>query len=498
MDMDTEDKENAGPSSAAFVDSTSKGVSDEQFIQLWIFHVMVLIHRTMENVETCRLFVEKAGIEALLKLLLRPSTTLVGFNVLLGSFLLDPKSTPDARVFPSLFLVEFLMFLAASKDNKWVTALLQEFRNGSKDVLEDIKRIHREILWQFALCVDAKSETEDSSIDTKETVHSWINGLLASYGKLMDHLALDDTYLSLILDSIFRSLRNGRHRQHGHRLSMWADDQQSGGPNTSSIPSGLEDLLVSHLRPPTLETAPDTDTTVDAQTQDGTDQLQASSEMIGSADGHDDSADRQGSVESRTRRTNVSLGNTASVSGIEASLHSVTEVSESPSQKAEEGDAAQDTQHDSGSGSAQIDPVFFPINLVNKHWVAASWNLDDYVLTVYDSLESPENYEKIIDLLKIWKDFIKKDLENMNWFENTKRDPKCFKISLRYMNDMPKQSFVYGTLDCGVMTCKFVEMLTKGKTIDIKSFGDNVGLKCQEYRAKMALMLYETRCERPD
>ncbi|GKE85241.1 phospholipase-like protein, partial [Tanacetum coccineum] len=136
--------------------------------------------------------------------------------------------------------------------------------------------------------------------------------------------------------------------------------------------------------------------------------------------------------------------------------------------------------------------VFFPINLGNKHWVAAAWNLDDYVLMVYDSLESPENGEKIVELLKIWKDFIKKDLENMNWFENTKRDPKCFKISLRYMSDVPKQSFVYGTLDCGVMTCKFLEMLTKGKNIDIKSFGDNVGLKCQEYRAKMALMLYET------
>ncbi|GKE16999.1 phospholipase-like protein, partial [Tanacetum coccineum] len=140
---------------------------------------------------------------------------------------------------------------------------------------------------------------------------------------------------------------------------------------------------------------------------------------------------------------------------------------------------------------------FFPINLDNKHWVAASWNFDDYVLTVYDSLESPSNYSKIIDLLKTWKDFIKKDLENMDWLENTKRDSKCFKISLRYMNNMPKQSSVYGTLDCGVMTCKFIEMLTNGKTIDIKSFGDNVGLKCQEYRAKMALMMYETRCEGP-
>ena len=75
-------------------------------------------------------------------------------------------------------------------------------------------------------------------------------------------------------------MRNGRHRQHGHRLSMWADDQQSGGSNTSSIPSGLEDLLVSHLRPPTPEKAPDGDTIVDAQTQDGTDQLQASFGMV--------------------------------------------------------------------------------------------------------------------------------------------------------------------------------------------------------------------------
>nr|GEV82296.1 hypothetical protein [Tanacetum cinerariifolium] len=67
-----------------------------------------------------------------------------------------------------------------------------------------------------------------------------------------------------------------------------------------------------------------------------------------------------------------------------------------------------------------------------------------------------------------------------------------------YQTHMPVflGSFVYGTLDCGVMTCKFIEMLTKGKTIDSKSVGDNLGLKCQEYRAKMALMLYETRCER--
>ncbi|KAI3685801.1 hypothetical protein L6452_35059 [Arctium lappa] len=205
MDMDTEDKENVGPCLVGATDSASERLGDEHFIQLCIFHVMVLVHRTMENAETCRLFVDKVGIEALLKLLLRPSitqssegmsialhstmvfksftqhhsaplarafcsalrdylkTTLTGFSALSGSFLLDPRATPDAGVFPSLFLVEFLLFLAASKDNRWVTALLQEFGNDSKDVLEDIGRTHREILWQIALVEDAKFEIEDGS-----------------------------------------------------------------------------------------------------------------------------------------------------------------------------------------------------------------------------------------------------------------------------------------------------------------------------------------------
>lgn len=205
MDTDTDNSESVASSS--LVESTySSGetISDEQFIQLAVFHVMVLVHRTMENSETCRLFVEKSGIESLLKLLLRPSVAqssegmsialhstmvfktftqhhsaalarafcsflkdhlkkaLSGFDVVSGAFMLDPKSTPD-RTFSSLFLVEFLLFLAASKDNRWVTALLTEFGNGSKDVLEDIGRIHREILWQLALLEESKVDVEEGS-----------------------------------------------------------------------------------------------------------------------------------------------------------------------------------------------------------------------------------------------------------------------------------------------------------------------------------------------
>ncbi|KAF6160653.1 hypothetical protein GIB67_019593 [Kingdonia uniflora] len=192
METESENKEN-------------EGISNECFIQLCIFHVMVLVHRTMESNETCRLFVEKKGIEVLMKLLLRPSIAqstegmsiamhstvvfkgftqhhsaplaqafcsslrehlkkvLSGFASASGSFLLAPKTTPDRGIFSSLFIVEFLLFLATSKENRWVTALLTEFGNGSKDVLEDIGRVHREVLWQVALLDDSKLEKEDSS-----------------------------------------------------------------------------------------------------------------------------------------------------------------------------------------------------------------------------------------------------------------------------------------------------------------------------------------------
>uniref|UniRef100_A0A5B6ZFI1 HECT-type E3 ubiquitin transferase n=1 Tax=Davidia involucrata TaxID=16924 RepID=A0A5B6ZFI1_DAVIN len=238
MEMDSEDKENEGPCClVSATDSTAEGISDEQFIQVCVFHIMVLVHRTMENAETCRLFVEKSGIEALLKLLLRPSIAqssegmsialhstmvfkgftqhhsaplarafcsslrdhmkkaLTGFSVVSGSFLLDPRMAPDSGIFSSLFLVEFLLFLAASKDNRWVTALLSEFGSGSKDVLEDIGRVQREILWQIALLEDAKLEMEDdgagaiaesqqSELNTNETEEQRFN----SFRQFLDPL----------------------------------------------------------------------------------------------------------------------------------------------------------------------------------------------------------------------------------------------------------------------------------------------------------------------
>ncbi|XP_062203891.1 E3 ubiquitin-protein ligase UPL1-like [Phragmites australis] len=184
------------------MDTSVEGTTDEQFSHLSIFHVMVLVHRTMENSETCRLFVEKGGLQALLTLLLRPSITQSsgGMPIALHSTMVfkgftQHHSTPLARAFcsslrehlknalqeldkvsssiemtklekgaiPSLFVVEFLLFLAASKDNRWMNALLSEFGDASREVLEDIGHVHREVLWQTSLFEEKKIDSEASS-----------------------------------------------------------------------------------------------------------------------------------------------------------------------------------------------------------------------------------------------------------------------------------------------------------------------------------------------
>ncbi|GJY67986.1 hypothetical protein Tco_0470968 [Tanacetum coccineum] len=72
-----------------------------------------------------------------------------------------------------------------------------------------------------------------------------------------------------------------------------------------------------------------------------------------------------------------------------------------------------------------------------------------------------------------------------------------------YLDCLPKMALmlydtrlsINGTLDCGVMACKFIEMLTKGKTINAKSFGAKVPKKCQEFRAKRLNQKPETSAE---
>ncbi|CAN6450843.1 unnamed protein product [Victoria cruziana] len=208
METDAEEKVNEWDAMDA------EGVSAERFFQLCVFHVMLLVHRTMENAETCRLFVEKKGLEAMIRLLLLPNVvqsseglstsmytasvfrgftqqhsgplaqvfcsslrshlrkTLSLLNSNPGLFLLDPQAVPDREMFSGLFVVEYLLFLIdASKENRWLTALLNEFGNDSKDVLEDIGRLHRHVLWQISVLEDSKVDIRDGGAGSSVQSH---------------------------------------------------------------------------------------------------------------------------------------------------------------------------------------------------------------------------------------------------------------------------------------------------------------------------------------
>ncbi|KAF3795858.1 E3 ubiquitin-protein ligase [Nymphaea thermarum] len=231
METDADEKVNEGDA------MDSDGVSAERFFQLCVFHVMLLVHRTMENAETCRLFVEKKGLEAMIKLLLLPNIaqsseglstsmytasvfrgftqqhsgplaqvfcsslrshlrkTLSLLNSDPGLFVLNPQAEPDREMFSSLFVVEYLLFLIdASKENRWLTALLNEFGNDSKDVLEDMGRLHRDVLWQISVLEDSKVDIKDGGASSVQSQKSDLNAhdsgeqRLSSFRQFLDPL----------------------------------------------------------------------------------------------------------------------------------------------------------------------------------------------------------------------------------------------------------------------------------------------------------------------
>ncbi|KNA10493.1 hypothetical protein SOVF_143570 [Spinacia oleracea] len=277
MEMDSGEKGSGGESSSSTVtpsDSAGEDITDEHFINLSVFHVMVLIHRTMENSETCRLFVEKSGIDALLKLLLRPSIAqssegmaialhstmvfkgftqhhssplarafcsflrdhlkkaLTGFSLVAGSFLLDSKTKLDHGVFSSLFLVEFLLFLAAAKETRWISALLTEFGGDNKDVLEDIGRVHRETLWQIALLEDAKVEVQEGAGSVSASESQQVS---SSAGPEEQRV----TSFRQLLDPLFRRRMSGWsvESQFFDLINLYRDLGRAGGIQRSTSDS---------------------------------------------------------------------------------------------------------------------------------------------------------------------------------------------------------------------------------------------------------------------
>ncbi|CAF2040719.1 unnamed protein product [Brassica napus] len=167
-----------------------------------------------------------------------------GLQDLSGTFLLDRKLSPSCGIFfSSLFLVEFLLFLAASKDNRWMTALLSEFANGSKDVLENIGQLHREILWHIAVYESGTLESPNTSPESEQTELS-SNGTegqrFSSFRQFLDPLFQRRTS-GWSAESQFFDLIN-LYRDLGRASTGFQPRPINDGPSSSSDASGNREL----------------------------------------------------------------------------------------------------------------------------------------------------------------------------------------------------------------------------------------------------------------
>eukprot|EP00252_Welwitschia_mirabilis_P015868 TRINITY_DN35256_c0_g1_i1.p1 TRINITY_DN35256_c0_g1~~TRINITY_DN35256_c0_g1_i1.p1 ORF type:complete len:3600 (-),score=671.44 TRINITY_DN35256_c0_g1_i1:388-11187(-) len=249
MEIDDDEKQSDDDKTEASSDKPSQAT----FLQTCISRAIFFVHKVMENPETCRMFVEKKGIDALLRFFTLPriplsseymsiavhmvavwkvftqqhSTalakafcthlrdhvccTLKNLEPVAASDLLASGKDPDSKVFWCLFVVHFFVFLAgATRENRWMTALITEFGNEYKDVLIDIGKIHRNILWQIALQENTKTRSKKSDSTFVPTT----SDLDTRATEIDDHLPMTTSnYMDIILN------------QHRHS-SVWNPESQ--------------------------------------------------------------------------------------------------------------------------------------------------------------------------------------------------------------------------------------------------------------------------------
>ncbi|CAA7050793.1 unnamed protein product [Microthlaspi erraticum] len=201
MEIDSDEKslavsDEAQPSS----DTTPANI--EQFLPDCVSNVARLFETVLQNAEVCSLFVEKKGIDAVLKLFslpLMPLSTPLGqsFSVAFKNFspqhsaslarivcsylrehlkytnellvsiegaqLLKLESEIQTKILKSLSCLEGVLSLSNFL-LKGTASVISELSAADADVLKELGLTYKQMIWQMALCSDAK-EDEKKSVD---------------------------------------------------------------------------------------------------------------------------------------------------------------------------------------------------------------------------------------------------------------------------------------------------------------------------------------------
>lgn len=219
----------------------------ESFLPDCVSNIARLLETTLQNADTCRIFVEKKGIEAVLNLFtlpLMPPSVSVGQSISVAfknfspqhyvslaravcSFLRERlKSTNeilDSVEGAQLALVEsakqtkVLEYLSSLEGVltlsifllKGTTTVVSELGTADADVLKYIGKTYKEIIWQISLCNDSKS---DGKVTDQESETSQVTPTAA------ERESDDDANIPVVRYMNPVSSRNGSH-------PLWGGDR---------------------------------------------------------------------------------------------------------------------------------------------------------------------------------------------------------------------------------------------------------------------------------
>lgn len=222
----------------------------ESFLPDCVNNIARLLETILQNADTCRIFVEKKGIEAILQLFtlpLMPSSVSVGQSISVAfknfspqhyvslaravcSFLrehlkstnelLDSvggtqlalvESAKQTKVLKHLSSLEGVLTLSVFL-LKGTTAVLSELSTSDADVLKDIGRTYKEIIWQISLCNDSKAE-EKKNADQEPEVSQ------VPPSTAVERESDDDTNIQTVRYTNPVFARNGSH-------SLWSGERE--------------------------------------------------------------------------------------------------------------------------------------------------------------------------------------------------------------------------------------------------------------------------------
>lgn len=247
---DRESSKMDGSEQTAELTSDASLVNIELFLPDCVGNVARLLETILQNADTCRIFVEKKGIEAVLQLFtlpLMPLSASVGQSISVAFKNFSPQHSASLARSLCSFLREHLKLtnellvsiggtqLAAVESGKQTKVLrclsslegllslsnfllkgtstvVSELSTADADVLKDLGRAYREIIWQISLCHDTKADEKkngDQEADNAEAAPS------SAAGRESDH----DENIPAVRYMNPVSIRNGSQ-------SLWGGERE--------------------------------------------------------------------------------------------------------------------------------------------------------------------------------------------------------------------------------------------------------------------------------